>query len=95
MEQRRDLCSFLFPQVSSLGETKRVETKMFVRMKQGSSKAEADAVRARAVAAGLNVYEDNGGGATTLAILGPAGQGATLADELTKLPGVAEVAKAA
>jgi len=94
MEQRRDLCSFLFPQVSSLGETKRVETKMFVRMKQGSSKAEADAVRARAIAAGLNVYEDNGGGATTLAILGPAGQGATLADELTKLPGVAEVAKA-
>ena len=67
---------------------------MFVRMKPGASKAEADAVRARAVAANLNVYEDHDGAATTLAILGPAGKGATLAEELLKLPGVANVAAA-
>ena len=72
MEQRRDLCSFLFPQATSIDTTRRVETTMFVRMKPGASKAEADAVRARAVAANLNVYEDHDGAATTLAILGPA-----------------------
>ena len=67
---------------------------MFVRMKQGSSKAERDAVRARAVAAGLSVFEDESGPEATLAILGPAGQDAVVVDALGALPGVASVTKA-
>lgn len=67
---------------------------MFVRMRQGSSDAEIETIRARAREAGLSVYENHDEAATTLAILGPAGRDAALADELAKLPGVAEVTKA-
>jgi len=52
------------------------------------------AVRERAVAAGLAVYEEQGATGSTLAILGPSGVSATLEQEFAALPGVASAKRA-
>ena len=46
---------------------------MFVRMNSTATPEQLNAVRDRAVAAGLSVYEEHGAAGTTLAVLGPAG----------------------
>ncbi|MEY3655391.1 MAG: hypothetical protein RIS15_332, partial [Chloroflexota bacterium] len=67
---------------------------MFVRMIKAATAEQLNAVRQRAVAAGLAVYEEQGATGTTLAILGPTGVSATLEKEFASLPGVAHATRA-
>ena len=52
---------------------------MFVRMVKAATAEQLSAVRERAVAAGLAVYEEQGSTGSTLAILGPSGASTTTA----------------
>ena len=67
---------------------------MFVRMIKAATAEQLGAVRERAVAAGLAVYEEQGATGSTLAILGPSGVSATLEQEFAALPGVASAKRA-
>lgn len=67
---------------------------MFVRMNSTATPEQLNAVRDRAVAAGLSVYEEHGAAGTTLAVLGPAGISAALEDAIGSLDGVAQVSRA-
>ena len=67
---------------------------MFVRMIKAATAEQLGAVRKRAVAAGLAVYEEQGATGSTLAILGPSGVSATLEQEFAALPGVASAKRA-
>jgi hypothetical protein len=68
---------------------------MFVRMIKAATAEQLGAVRERAVAAGLAVYEEQGATGSTLAILGPSGVSATLEQEFAALPGCADRCKSA
>ncbi|MFM8998334.1 MAG: 3-deoxy-7-phosphoheptulonate synthase, partial [Candidatus Limnocylindrus sp.] len=67
---------------------------MFVRMIKTATAGQLGAVRERAVAAGLTVYEEQGATGSTLAILGPSGVSAALEQEFAALPGVASAKRA-
>jgi 3-deoxy-7-phosphoheptulonate synthase len=67
---------------------------MFVRMIKAATAEQLGAVRDRAVAAGLAVYEEQGATGSTLAILGPSGVSPTLEQEFAALPGVASAKRA-
>ena len=67
---------------------------MFVRMVKAATAEQLSAVRERAVAAGLAVYEEQGSTGSTLAILGPSGVNAALEQEFGALGGVASVSRA-
>lgn len=67
---------------------------MFVRIDKTATTEQLSAIRERAVAAGLTVYEERSETAITFAILGPSGVSASLEKDLAALPGVARTTRA-
>ncbi len=63
-------------------------------MTKAATAEQLDAVRERAVAAGLAVYEEQAVTGSTFAILGPSGVSATLEQEFAALPGVESAKRA-
>ena len=66
---------------------------MFVRINQSATAEQIAAIRSRATAAGLAVYDEPSVRGLTLALLGPKGFDETLRDEFVGMPGVASVAR--
>jgi len=66
---------------------------MFVRINQSATAEQIAAIRSRATAAGLAVYDEASAHGLTLALLGPKGFDEKLSDEFVAMPGVASVAR--